>query len=124
MKPETIKRLNEKFDELFEEAEADERGLSGTNDLLVGDILHLHLKFEYFDAIASGKKKEEYRDAEKWLEKLLYREYDGIRLYRGYEKVSESTVIDLPYKGYELKTITHPHFGNVPTVVCAIDVAH
>lgn len=93
------------------------------NDLLVGDILHLHLKFEYFDDIASGKKKKEYRDAEKWLHRLLYRDYDGIRLYRGYQKVTDDTVIDLPYKGYELEIVTHPHFGNAPTLVCAIDVS-
>ena len=37
MKPGTAKRLNKKFDELFEAAEADEQGLSATNDLLVCD---------------------------------------------------------------------------------------
>jgi hypothetical protein len=31
--------------------------------------------------------------------------------------------MDLPYKGYKLKTIKHPHFDNVPTLVCAVDVS-
>lgn len=90
---------------------------------LTGDILHLHLKFEYFDAIADGIKTKEYRNAEKWKHKLDAKNYTGIRLYRGFQKASKDTVINLPYKGYELKTITHPHFDNVPTVVCAIDVS-
>ena len=88
----------------------------------MNDILHLHLKYEYFDAIANGEKTEEYRDAEKWLKRLLGRHYDSIRLYRAYQKVSDDTVIDLPYKGFKLKTIIHPHFNNIPTRVCAINV--
>lgn len=84
--------------------------------------LHLHLKYKYFDEIASGNKPEEFRDAKKWQHKLDTGNYTDIRLYRAYQKVSSETVIDLPYKGYKLKTIKHPHFGNVPTMVCAIDV--
>jgi hypothetical protein len=86
--------------------------------------LHLHLKYEYFDAIKSGEKAEEFRDINLWKKRLDKHEYKFIRLYRGYQKVSPETVIDLPYKGYKHKTITHPHFQNRQTVVCAIDVAH
>ena len=85
-------------------------------------ILHLHLKFEYFDDIAAGNKPEEFRLAKTWKHKLDNNQYTHIRLYRGYEKASPSTVITKPYKGYKLKTIVHPHFGNEPTEVCAIDV--
>ncbi|EES3797326.1 TPA: ASCH domain-containing protein, partial [Escherichia coli] len=30
--------------------------------------------------------------------------------------------IDVPYGGYEVKTITHPHFGDKPVKVYAIKV--
>lgn len=30
--------------------------------------------------------------------------------------------IDVPYNGYEIKTITHPHFGDKPVKVFAIKV--
>lgn len=86
------------------------------------EILHLHLKFKYFDEIAAGEKPEEYRDALKWQVRLDNNWYSHIRLYRGFEKVGEETVIDRLYNGYELKVITHPHFDNTPTKVCAIDV--
>ena len=29
----------------------------------VGDTLHLHLRFEYFDAVAQGRKLKEYRES-------------------------------------------------------------
>lgn len=89
---------------------------------LNGDILHLHLKYEHFDDIASGKKPKEYRDADKWKKRLDSKNYVAIRLYRGFQKVAANTVIDVPYLGYELETITHPHFGNVPKLVCAINI--
>jgi hypothetical protein len=97
-------------------------GGSECNDELDGEILHLHLKYEYFDDIASGKKPKEYRDAAKWQKRLDAKKYRGIRLYRGFQKISPLTIIDLPYSGYELETITHPHFGNEAKLVCAINV--
>lgn len=93
-------------------------------NLETSKTLHLHLKFKYFDAIASGEKVLEYRDAEKWKHKLDRNAYTDIRLYRGYEKVSDSTVIDMPYKGYILVTIEHEHFDNEKKLVCAINVKH
>lgn len=84
-------------------------------------ILHLHLKFEYFDAIRSGEKTEEYREAEKWLPKMA--QFDQVKLYRGYQKASSETVMNFEWRGFRLKTIVHPHFDNVPTQVCAIDVS-
>jgi len=86
-------------------------------------LLHLHLKFKYFDAIKAGTKPYEYRLAEKWLHRLEGKEFSGIRLYRGFEKSAPDTVMDKPWRGYTLETITHPHFDNVPTLVCAIRVA-
>ncbi|MBT4329519.1 MAG: ASCH domain-containing protein [Gammaproteobacteria bacterium] len=86
-------------------------------------ILHLHLTFRYFDEIRAGTKREEFRLAEKWQESLDKNSYTGIRLYRAFQKVSPSTVIDLPYRGYTLREIVHPHFNNQPALVCAIDVS-
>jgi hypothetical protein len=86
--------------------------------------LHLHLKFIYFDEIKAKRKKREYRLSEKWKHKLDTKGYTHIRLYRGVEKVSAGTIIDLPYKGYTEEKITHPHFNNTEASVCAIDVAH
>lgn len=87
-----------------------------------GETLHLHLRFEYFDAVAAGRKPKEYRDAAKWKKRLDGKNYKWIRLYRGFEKVADDTVLDIPYRGYELETIVHPHFGNVKKLVCAIHV--
>lgn len=86
--------------------------------------LHLHVNFEYFDQIKDGTKKEEYRESDKWKAKLDANNYTNIRIYRGYQKASPETVIDLPYKGYIEKTITHKHFEDKETKVCAIDVSH
>ena len=87
-----------------------------------GETLHLHLRFEYFDDVAAGRKPQEYRDAAKWKKKLDSKKYEWIRLYRGFEKVANDTILDIPYRGYELETIVHPHFGNIPKLVCAIHV--
>lgn len=87
-----------------------------------GETLHLHLRFEYFDDIAQGRKYKEYRDSAKWKKKLDSGKYKWIRLYRGFEKVAPDTILDMPYRGYELETIVHPHFGNVATLVCSIHI--
>ncbi|EIM6243764.1 ASCH domain-containing protein, partial [Escherichia coli] len=42
---------------------------------------------------------------------------------KGYPKRKDfSRRIDVPYNGYEIKTITHPHFGDKPVKVFAIKV--
>lgn len=87
-------------------------------------ILHLHLCYDYFDDIKAGRKDKEYRLAEKWKSKLDNTNYTHIRLYRGYDKVALDTVIDVHYMGYALETITHRHFKNIPTEVCAINVSN
>jgi hypothetical protein len=84
--------------------------------------LHLHLNFEIFDAINRGEKTLEFRLAETWKKKLDDGQYNYIRLCRGDQKTSANTVIELPYLGYELKEITHKHFGPDPVEVCAIFV--
>jgi len=48
-------------------------------------ILKLTLKKKWFDMIASGEKKEEYRNAGKWiLSRLEGKQYDLIEFKNGY----------------------------------------
>jgi hypothetical protein len=48
-------------------------------------VLHLNLRCEYFDAIAEGTKRIEYRDrTEYWATRLEGREYDVVEFRNGY----------------------------------------
>lgn len=75
--------------------------------------LTLPLKAEYFYAITSGTKHEEFRAATPyWRCRLEGQSYDRIELMLGYPKRGDSSRrLLLPWKGYRLTTITHPHFG-------------
>ena len=86
--------------------------------------LHLPLKREYFDAIRSGTKPEEFRlRTPHWRKRLEGREYDQIVLTLGYPSRNDhARRIVLPWRGYTIKTITHPHFGPNPVEVFAINV--
>lgn len=96
--------------------------------------LQLALKAEYFHAIKDGTKLEEYRLAnDYWRKRLivggpkgvLARSFAGIVLTWGYPKAGDpERTIELPWRGWKLKTITHPLFGPDPVEVFAIDVAH
>lgn len=87
--------------------------------------LHLPLKGEYFDAIKAGTKPEEFRLCTTyWGKRLMGRSYDTITLTRGYparQDVERRLV--LPWRGFAIKVITHPHFGSAPVSVFAIRVA-
>ncbi|KDD44670.1 hypothetical protein L532_2287 [Bordetella bronchiseptica OSU095] len=89
--------------------------------------LHLALKGEYFDAIKAGTKTEEYRLCTPYWQKRLANHfglYDRIVLTRGYPKrTDEARRLVLPWQGYAIKSITHPHFGPDPVMVYAIKVA-
>lgn len=86
--------------------------------------LTLALKGEYFDAIKAGTKPEEFRQVTPyWRRRLEGQRFDRIELTRGYPKRDDSARrLVLPWKGYRLTTITHPHFGPDPVEVFAIDV--
>jgi hypothetical protein len=88
--------------------------------------LTLALKGEYFDAIKSGAKLEEFRLVTPyWRRRLEGRVYDRIVLTRGYPgRGDASRRLVLPWKGYRRATITHPHFGPAAVEVFAINVAH
>ena len=58
-----------------------------------------------------------------WNKRLVNRKYDRLIITKGYPKRDDSSRrIDVPYEGYEIKTITHPHFGDKPVKVFAIKV--
>jgi len=84
--------------------------------------LHLHLKFKWFDQIESGKKKTEYRIYSKYWIKVFFNNPDGfekIVLYRGFAGGGK---IERPWKGYDIKVITHPEWNNVPQKCFCIPV--
>ena len=93
-------------------------------------LLHLPLKEEYFRAIESGEKTEEFRLFNRyWRKRLTDHEdgspqhFDGIVLTLGYPKKDDTAKrIERPWLGYELKRITHPLFGKLPVRVFAIKV--
>lgn len=54
-------------------------------------ILHLTLKKKWYDMIASGDKKEEYREMKPyWHKRLLNKDYDYIIFKNGYSKEAPS----------------------------------
>jgi len=91
------------------------------------NILHLHVKSKYFDEIASGEKPEEYRLFKKyWFVRLMFRKpYNGIVIYRGYPKKADynsTNRLERVWRGWTIKTIIHPEFGDKPITVFAIRV--
>lgn len=87
--------------------------------------LHLPLKAEFFNAIKLGVKKVEYRLVTPyWAKRLAGKHFDTIVLTMGYPKAtSTERRLTIPFQGWQIKTITHPHFGAKPVEVYAIDVS-
>jgi hypothetical protein len=68
-------------------------------------ILHMTIMRRWFDQIAAGTKKEEYREfKDYWFDRLVEREYDVIVFRNGYS--ANAPVMTIEYGGVELKTIT------------------
>lgn len=68
-------------------------------------ILHLTIKKQWFDMIASGRKREEYREIKRhWNSRLLNRDYDAVCFRNGYSKDSPKITVELKCirKGYGL----------------------
>lgn len=87
--------------------------------------LILPLKREYFEQIKAGEKWFEYRLCNDYWRKRLdgHEAYDRIILTLGYPRRDDhERRIVRPWRGYTIKTITHPHFGPDPVQVYAIDV--
>lgn len=89
-------------------------------------VLTLPLKGEYFAAIKAGTKAEEYRLVTPyWRHRLEGREYDQVVLTLGYPARDDADRrLVLPWQGFRVTTITHPHFGDDPVEVFAINVQH
>lgn len=92
--------------------------------------LHLHVKSEYFEAIKRGEKTEEYRlYNDYWRHRLggyyggmgyVMEVFDFIVIHNAYKPATPENVLTFPWRGWRLKTITHPHFGTEPVTVFAI----
>lgn len=86
--------------------------------------LTLPLKAKYFNEIKSEEKAREFRlTTDYWRKRLEGREYDRIVLTLGYPKADDHEKrLERPWRGYEVTTITHEHFGGKPVEVFAIVV--
>ncbi len=58
-------------------------------------VLHLTLKKKWFDMIASGQKREEYREMKPYWHKRLSKQYDVIRFRNGYAPTSPTVTVEL-----------------------------
>lgn len=87
--------------------------------------LHLNLKKEYFDAIKAGTKIYEYRlITPYWAKRIENRHYINVVLKCGYpSKDDQEKIITRPFVGWHKETITHPHFGDEPVDVYAIQIS-
>lgn len=87
-------------------------------------ILTIPVNGNYFDQIKAGTKLEEYRlNTDYWRARLYGKTYDVVVLTRGYPpKDAADRRLRRKFEGWQIKTITHPHFGAKPVEVFAIDV--
>lgn len=87
-------------------------------------LLVLPVMREYFDAIKSGEKLEEYRlVTDHWRKRIEGKTFTNIRITLGYPKKTDTErMLVRPWRGYTRKKIIHPHFGDDPVYVYAIKV--
>ena len=77
-------------------------------------ILRLTLKKKWFDMIASGEKKEEYREIKPYWISRLNKEFDVVEFRNGYAKNAPRLTIEL--KGIR-RDVGNPDWGARSTVV-------
>lgn len=84
--------------------------------------LVLRVKAQYFNAIKSGTKKEEYRLVTPyWQKRIENKEFSQVVITLGYPPANDtSRTLVFPWNGYEVKPLTHPEFGADPVAVYAI----
>lgn len=87
--------------------------------------LVLPVKRVYFEQIRDCSKSEEFRlTTPYWTRRIEGRTYDKVEITLGYPAAGDkSRRIVRPWRGYSIKTITHPHFGQSPVRVFAIKVS-
>lgn len=88
-------------------------------------VLYLPLKGEYFDQIKAGTKTVEYRLFNPyWRKRIEGKDFEIIEITKGYPpKDDDARRMQFYWEGYEVETITHPNFGNIPVEVFAIDLS-
>ena len=60
------------------------------------NVLHLTLKKQWFDMIARGEKKEEYREIKPyWNRRLNNKTFDAIQFRNGYSPTSPTMLVEL-----------------------------
>ena len=80
------------------------------NESKTNNVLDLVLKGEWFKMIASGEKKEEYRNITPyWDRRLENRSYDVVRFRWGYEKLSPTVYVEC--KGIQKGGVGRPEWG-------------
>ncbi len=90
-------------------------------------VLHLTLKKKWFDMIASGEKKEEYREFKPyWVSRLcsgfpsVYdtKDFDIVQFKNGYAK--DAPTIRVKWEGCDLSFGAIKNWGGNPAVKCFI----
>ncbi len=86
--------------------------------------LILHVKTEYFLAMKSGEKTEEFRLVKPyWKKQLEGRTYRNVVIYCGYPKAGDAgKMLVFPWRGFRITKKIHPHFGASQVEVFAIAV--
>ena len=85
-------------------------------------VLRLAVRREYFEDAAVGVKRYEFRlRSVYWRKRLEGKDFSEIVYTLGYPKKGDmSRTIVRPWRGYEIRIITHPEFGPDPVEVFAI----
>ncbi len=81
-------------------------------------ILHIHVRYIYYDATEKGIKEEEYRLIKPYWTKRLNKSYDLIYYWRAYTKKK----LIFKYDGKKIITIVHKEFGSKPVEVYALSL--
>jgi len=93
----------------------DSTAISGCEQGLVVHlrVLRLTLKRRWFDMIASGEKREEFREQGKWIDSRVNanKEYDVVEFKNGYGPNVPTCVVE--YRGYDWAT-GNPAWGAEP----------
>lgn len=84
--------------------------------------LRINLKKIYFEEILNGQKTEEYRLCnEFWHKRLVGKRYEKVIICLGYPpKDDKSKILEFPYRGFNVRHIVHPEFGDNLVKVYAI----
>lgn len=90
--------------------------------------LFLRVKREYFEQMRDGSRTHEFLLCTPYWRKRLTgtrgfaRRFDRVIVTLGHPRGDDSRILIRPWRGYEIQTITHEHFGPDPVEVFAIRV--